>query len=635
MGRFYEVQSYGPDNYTVTPGATTTSREWFRPNPPLDTIEWGPRANVNIQESALLFALDHVATNRAKYLDNYWTKTVRAVNKGKNGPIYGWVIPAHQYTKANAAEAVNDLRRQGLEFHVATGSFRAGNVNVAPGDYIIRGDQPFRTIADMYFPLQNFSPTNPSPYDDTGWTFPLMRNIVVETVTDSSLLAQAMSPLNRDVRAAGGIAGNGTTILVANTSDNNLVTFRFRFPDVKMQAAEEAFDAAGQHFAPGAIVINGADRARVEPALRELGLSAFAVADAPSVKVHDLDVPRIGYVHSWTRTQDEGWVRAALDHYNVPYDYFGEPLLADGNLRAKYDVIIYPHGGTGFRAADTASVDEDEGKPIPFMRSTEFPALGYPDSMSDIRGAVGVDGMKALYAFVEQGGTLITEGNTASIFPSLNLAPGVKVETPAGLFARGTILRGVISDPESPLVYGYEYGEVPIYFNSAPVLNAGAGAKPVKADSSVTRRTQITTPMATQLDLSPWDPTGSGLGYGMLPSDTVTESADNRGGRGGRGGRGRGGNGGGDLHVPGLEADADASTRVVMQFPEDVKDMLLSGTLDNGEGLSRRAQLVDEKIGDGHLVMFAFRPYWRWQTQGTYAMGFNAIMNWNDLDAGM
>ena len=35
-----------------------------------------------------------------------------------------------------------------------------------------------------------------------------------------------------------------------------------------------------------------------------------------------------------------------------------------------------------------------------------------------------------------------------------------------------------------------------------------------------------------------------------------------------------------------------------------------------------------------HDVMFAIRPFWRWQTQGTYSLGFNAIMNWNDLDAG-
>jgi hypothetical protein len=32
--------------------------------------------------------------------------------------------------------------------------------------------------------------------------------------------------------------------------------------------------------------------------------------------------------------------------------------------------------------------------------------------------------------------------------------------------------------------------------------------------------------------------------------------------------------------------------------------------------------------------MFAIRPFWRWQTHGTYILGFNAIMHWNDLHAG-
>ena len=39
-------------------------------------------------------------------------------------------------------------------------------------------------------------------------------------------------------------------------------------------------------------------------------------------------------------------------------------------------------------------------------------------------------------------------------------------------------------------------------------------------------------------------------------------------------------------------------------------------------------------LGNGHVVMFAIRPFWRWQTQGTFFLGFNAILNWNDLDAG-
>ena len=74
--------------------------------------------------------------------------------------------------------------------------------------------------------------------------------------------------------------------------------------------------------------------------------------------------------------------------------------------------------------------------------------------------------------------------------------------------------------------------------------------------------------------------------------------------------------------------------RIIMQFPAQADDMLLSGTLAGGEALSNRPTVIDSPVGNGHVVMFAIRPFWRWQTQGTYIMGFNAIMNWNDLDAG-
>ncbi len=62
--------------------------------------------------------------------------------------------------------------------------------------------------------------------------------------------------------------------------------------------------------------------------------------------------------------------------------------------------------------------------------------------------------------------------------------------------------------------------------------------------------------------------------------------------------------------------------------------MLLSGTLNGGQALSGRAQVVDASLGMGHVVMFAIRPFWRWQTQGTYVLGFNTILNWDHLDAG-
>jgi hypothetical protein len=78
IGRFYEVQSYCCDKYPVVPGATTTSKEWFRPNPPLDSIMWSPRANTNIQQSGVLFSLSRLAKDKEMFLENYWLKNKRA-----------------------------------------------------------------------------------------------------------------------------------------------------------------------------------------------------------------------------------------------------------------------------------------------------------------------------------------------------------------------------------------------------------------------------------------------------------------------------------------------------------------------------------------------------------------------------
>ena len=61
---------------------------------------------------------------------------------------------------------------------------------------------------------------------------------------------------------------------------------------------------------------------------------------------------------------------------------------------------------------------------------------------------------------------------------------------------------------------------------------------------------------------------------------------------------------------------------------------LLAGGLVGQQALAGRALVVDAPLGKGHVVMFANRPYWRWQTQGNFNLGFNAILNWNHLDAG-
>ena len=116
-------------------------------------------------------------------------------------------------------------------------------MSVAAGDYIVRGDQPYRTLADMYFSLQNYAPGNPSPYDDTGWTFQLMRNLTITPVSDKAILDQKMTLITGTVTAfdivyvdstAGGTSG--FSYEVTGGSWTNVTTSRPGTPTVTKAA---------------------------------------------------------------------------------------------------------------------------------------------------------------------------------------------------------------------------------------------------------------------------------------------------------------------------------------------------------------------------------------------------------------
>src|SRR5688572_13365230 len=71
IGRFYETQSFRGQNYAV---GGNQSREWYRPNPTPNDIMWGPRANVNMQQSGILISMNNLAKNRETFLENYYLK---------------------------------------------------------------------------------------------------------------------------------------------------------------------------------------------------------------------------------------------------------------------------------------------------------------------------------------------------------------------------------------------------------------------------------------------------------------------------------------------------------------------------------------------------------------------------------
>ena len=93
---------------------------------------WSPRANTNIQESAILFALNRVAKDKELVPRELLDQEQARRRQGQGEARYGGSVghsgePAREQ---NAAEAVNELKTQGLEFHtrdvVVQGGQRAG-----------------------------------------------------------------------------------------------------------------------------------------------------------------------------------------------------------------------------------------------------------------------------------------------------------------------------------------------------------------------------------------------------------------------------------------------------------------------------------------------------------------------------
>jgi hypothetical protein len=267
-----------------------------------------------------------------------------------------------------------------------------------------------------------------------------------------------------------------------------------------------------------------------------------------------------------------------------------------------------------------------------------------------MRGSIGIEGLMELYKFVDQGGVLITEGATSTVFPEYNLTPGIALEAPDNLYVRGSVLKAVLGDKTNPVLYGYDQNTMAVYFNQAPVLRVGGGGGGFGggrgAGANVppvgNMQPNAVPPTLTTLDGPPPAPAaGAGRGGrggrggfaagaaapGAQPAEGAPQAPAGAPG-GGRGGGGRGGFGGG---AAGPDPNAP---RVLLSFPANANDLLLSGVLIGGESLAGRAVAIDAPIGKGHVVMFANRPFWRWQTQGNFFLGFNAILNWNDLDAG-
>ena len=459
-----------------TPEQARTSREWYRPSPPYEEVEWSMRNNTNYSQTAALAALQLASSNPAFLLENFYRKSRNAVADGEHNPPHGFVIPAGQRDMTRAATLVNLLRIQGVEVGRADGTLAFGDETYPAGSYVIKGGQPYFRLAKILLGNQEFPDDGLRTYDDTGWTMGPMHRTEVAAIDDPAVLDAPVEPID-EARVIGTVGGAGEGrygYAVAHYGSNHLTTLRYRLGAAPVAAAEEGFEAGGVEFPPGSFIVEAApesDRAaRLREWIAELGLTAAALDERPDVETHPVDLPRLAMYSTWGNTQEVGWVRHAFDRFEIPFDLIFKERVREGDLRADYDVVLIPNQG---RSAKGLVFDvESRGGPRAYTKTDRYRFLGDYGSSEDITGGMGIAGVLELQRFVGGGGLLVTLGAASYVPPEYGLTREIDARRPgSGFYAPGPLVEAEINQPSHPIFYGYEQTETPVRYANGPLLD--------------------------------------------------------------------------------------------------------------------------------------------------------------------
>jgi len=447
-------------------GGSMTTREWYRPVPPYKEVVWSMRNNTNYMETGVLSALELTASFAKTVLENFYDKSRNSIDSGAKQAPYGYVFPAGQRDMTRVAFIVNILRLQGIEVGRATAEVKLKEGTYPAGSLIVKRNQPYGRLAKILLEKQQFPDPTLRTYDDTGWTMGLMSHAQVVESADSAVLNVPVQPVDT-LEIGGSVKGSGAITAVLHNGSNSLATLRYRLKDVTYTALSQPYKNAGVDLPAGSLLIPSSPRVKAE--VEKLGLQAFGIDDVSPIAAAPAPLPRLAIYSTWGGTQDVGWVRYAFDHFEIAYDLIYKERVRKGNLRDSYDVIVIPNQA---RSSKALVFDvESKGKPLPYTKTPEFPALGLYGESDDIAGGMGLEGVVEFDKFVRAGGVLIALG-ASSFFPAeFGITHTVDAARPSAQFyAPGPIVEAEIQKPAHPIFYGYTERVVPVRYANGPLL---------------------------------------------------------------------------------------------------------------------------------------------------------------------
>jgi hypothetical protein len=406
----------------------------------------------------------------------------------------GYVIPSDQPDFGTATKFVNVLIKSGITVLRAEDSFEAGGKTYPGGSYVVKCDQAFRPhILAMFEPQDHphdvLYPGGPpvAPYDSAGWTLAYQMGISFDRSLEGfegpfeKIKGLATVPPGK----VEGCLNPAGFLIDHRINDSFIAVNRLLRKGEIVYWLMEPLDVGGRSYPPGTVFVKSGPttRARLESEAEALGLKVTAVDATPSGEVLKIVPGRIALWDQYGGSMASGWTRWLLEQFEFPFEVVFAPQLDAGNLRDKYDVLIFVGG----------AIPRQDREPQSGFRFFAPPKPeDVPEEFRDRLGSVSVaKTVPRIGEFLKQGGTVLAIGSSTVIGEHLGLpiSDPLVERLPDGTQNRlprekyyipGSLLQAKV-DTSHALAFGMNE-RADFYFNNSPVfaLDPDAAARGVR-----------------------------------------------------------------------------------------------------------------------------------------------------------
>ncbi len=402
---------------------------------------WRVRDIVENQKIVAWSIVDLAARSREDLLWNMYLKGIRQTERGANADVKAYAIAADQHDALTTKKLVNLLLDSNIEVHQSTNQFFADGRVYGPGSFVVTMAQPKQglvrwMLGETHYPDNSYTRDpegNPiRPYDmstDTFGEFMGVRADPVRGPMTADLVKLTSHVLM--VGTAAATAPNGY-VLDGRQNDSFRAAFLLLAKGIGVRRASQA-SADGQ-VRQGDFLVTAGD---VTDVATRSGVDFVALRSPVSEGAYAIRQPRVGLLKQFGGgNSDEGWTRLMFEQFDVPFTSLTDAQVRAGQLASSYDTIVLPSssvggmiGGGGGRGGSTPP---------------------------EYRSGFGEEGVQALQAFVQAGGTLLTFGGAGDLpierfgLPLQNVVDGLPSKS---FWSPGSTLK-VTFDNSNPLVYG-------------------------------------------------------------------------------------------------------------------------------------------------------------------------------------